>query len=114
MAKAAKLRSRLKAYTTEAGYDHVLIDCPPNFSIVTKNAIVASDRIVIPAKPDYLSTLGIEYLLRTPEALIKELNEGSKLQAIKPRILRVIFTMMQIMSGRPIGVQRYSLVDGRP
>ena len=45
--------------------DVVLIDCPPNFNIVTKNAIVASDAILIPAKPDYLSTLGIDYLQRS-------------------------------------------------
>ena len=40
----------------ELDYDILLIDCPPNFNIVTKNAIVASDNILIPAKPDYLST----------------------------------------------------------
>jgi chromosome partitioning protein len=36
-------------------YDLVLIDCPPNFGIVTKTAIVASDFILVPAKADYLS-----------------------------------------------------------
>lgn len=46
-------------------YDIVLIDCPPNFNIVTKNALIASDKILIPAKPDYLSTLGIDYLHRS-------------------------------------------------
>ena len=35
-------------------FDSILIDCPPNFNIVTKTAIVASDKILIPAKPDYL------------------------------------------------------------
>jgi len=44
--------------------DLILIDCPPNFNIATKTAIVASDSILIPAKPDYLSTLGIDYLIR--------------------------------------------------
>ncbi|MBX2992987.1 MAG: AAA family ATPase [Bacteroidetes bacterium] len=43
-------------------YDYVLIDCPPNFNIVTKNAIVASDHLLVPTKPDYLSTLGIDQL----------------------------------------------------
>ena len=101
-----QLRSQLNAYATAAGYDYVLIDCPPNFNIVTKNAIVASDQIVIPAKPDYLSTLGIDYLLRSLGALVEEFNEGSKSEAIKPRILGVIFTMNQIWKGRPISVQR--------
>ena len=90
----------------KGGYDYVLIDCPPNFNIVTKNAIVASDQIVIPAKPDYLSTLGIDYLLRSLGTLVREFNEDSKTEVIAPRILGVIFTMIQVLRGRPIGVQR--------
>ena len=110
-----QLRSHLNAYATEAGYDYVLIDCPPNFNIVTKNAIVASDQIVIPAKPDYLSTLGIDYLLRSLGTLVKEFNEDSKSEVIEPRILGVIFTMIQILRGRPIGVQRqYMRTDSIP
>ena len=66
-----QLRSQLNAYATGAGYDYVLIDSPPNFNIVMKNAIVASNKIVIPARPNYLSTLGIEYLLRSLGALMK-------------------------------------------
>ena len=80
-----QLRSHLNAYATEAGYDYVLIDCPPNFNIVTKNAIVASDQIVIPARPDYLSTLGIDYLLRSLRQLVEEFNEDSPSVRIEPR-----------------------------
>ena len=101
-----QLRSHLNAYATAANYDYVLIDCPPNFNIVTKNAIVASDQIVIPAKPDYLSTLGIDYLLRSLGALVEEFNEDSPAVEIRPEILGVIFTMIQVLRGRPIGVQR--------
>ena len=101
-----QLRSHLNAYATEAGYDYVLIDCPPNFNIVTKNAIVASDQIVIPARPDYLSTLGIDYLLRSLRALVDEFNEDSPSVRIDPDVLGVVFTMIQITSGRPIGIQR--------
>ena len=101
-----QLRRHLNAYATEAGYDYVLIDCPPNFNIVTKNAIVASDQIVIPAKPDYLSTLGIDYLLRSLRTLVAEFNEDSRSVTIDPDILGVVFTMIQVLRGRPIGVQR--------
>ena len=46
----------------DVAYDYVIIDCPPNFNIVTKSAIVACDYVLIPAKADYLSTMGIELL----------------------------------------------------
>jgi cellulose biosynthesis protein BcsQ len=41
-----------------AEYDLVLIDCPPDFTMVTRTAIVVCDHLLVPAKADYLSTLG--------------------------------------------------------
>jgi len=93
-------------------YDLVLIDCPPNFNIATKTAIVASTRILIPAKPDYLSTLGISYLIRNLKTLVSDYNEYATVDpnddevTIDPEILGVVFTMIQIHSGRPISSQR--------
>lgn len=91
------------------GYDVVLIDCPPNFNIVTKTAIVASDHVLVPAKPDYLSTIGIDYLIRSLRQLLEEYNEyasASDSDDVAPRIMGVVFTMVQIYGGRPISAQR--------
>ncbi|MHB0924895.1 MAG: ParA family protein [Gallionellaceae bacterium] len=107
-----KLREAIASLADNTDYDIVLMDCPPNFNIVTKNAIVASEKILIPAKPDYLSTLGIDYLHRSVNELVKEFNEYAELdgetktEAISPQILGVIFTMIQITSGQPISAQR--------
>lgn len=104
-----QLRQAIAAIADDADYDIVLIDCPPNFNIVTKNAIVASEYILIPAKPDYLSTLGIDYLQRSVKELVKDFNEYSgpdESDSISPQILGVIFTMIQITSGQPIAAQR--------
>jgi len=93
-------------------YDLILIDCPPNFNIVTKTAIIASDYILVPARPDYLSTLGISYLLRSVDALIKDYNDfadvnvGQKTPKIDPKVLGVVFTMIQEYGGKPIAAQR--------
>src|SRR6266436_6153923 len=93
-------------------YDLVLIDCPPNFNIVTKTAIIASDYILVPARPDYLSTLGINYLLRSVGGLIKDYNDfaevkdGHKTDKIAPKVLGVVFTMIQEYGSRPISAQR--------
>lgn len=104
-----KLRAEIQDVAAEE-YDVVLIDCPPNFNIVTKNALLASDKILIPAKPDYLSTLGIDYLHRSVESLVKEFNEyaslDSEIEEASPEFLGVIFTMIQIYSGEPISAQR--------
>lgn len=107
-----KLREAIASLADSTDYDIVLMDCPPNFNIVTKNAIVASEKILIPAKPDYLSTLGIDYLHRSVNELVKEFNEYAELdgetktETISPKILGVIFTMIQITSGQPISAQR--------
>ena len=97
---------------SDADYDLILIDCPPNFNIVTKTAIVASDYILVPARPDYLSTLGIDYLLRSVKQLIKEYNEYAEFKDgidtvnIVPKVLGVVFTMIQEYGGQPISSQR--------
>jgi chromosome partitioning protein len=88
-----------------AGYDLVLIDCAPNFGIVTKTAIAASERILVPAKADYLSTLGLEYLVGNCRELVRQFNDfvnhgdgtpGHR--PIGPDFLGVVFTMVQIYS----------------
>ena len=105
-----RLRRGLDA--VPADYDLVLIDCPPNFNVVTKTAIVASEHLLIPAKPDYLSTLGIDYLVRSLNHLVREYNEFSRHNEageaveIAPAILGVVFTMVQEYGGGPIAAMR--------
>lgn len=101
-------------------FDVALIDCPPNFNVVTKNAIVASDHVLTPAKPDYLSTLGIDYLLRNLDELIENYNEYAESgdgddEPIAPEMLGVVFTMIQEYGQQPVATQRQYMreVQGR-
>lgn len=94
-------------------YDVILIDCPPNFNVVTKTAIVASGHVLIPAKADYLSTLGIDYLIRSLNELVGDYNDyaevedgGSTVEKINPEILGVVFTMVQMYGSQPIAALR--------
>lgn len=80
---------------------------------MTKNAIVASDSVLIPAKADYLSTLGIDYLQRSLRELVDDYNEYAQLESgdgnvrvINPQVLGVVFTMMQFYDGQPISALR--------
>ncbi len=105
-----KLRKEIQNVASDTKYDVVLIDCPPNFNIVTKSALIASDKILIPAKPDYLSTLGIEYLYKSVNDLISNYNERVSLDSdedkICPKFLGVVFTMSQVYGWEPISAQR--------
>jgi chromosome partitioning protein len=96
----------------QASYDVVLIDCPPNFNIVTKMAIVACDYILVPARPDFLSTMGIDYLIRNVNQLVNDYNDfaateqGEPVEPIDPKLIGVVFTMIQEYGGGPMAAHR--------
>ncbi|MBU2668392.1 AAA family ATPase [Actinoplanes bogorensis] len=101
-------------------YDLVLIDCAPNFGLITKTAIVASDHVLVPAKADYLSTLGISYLDGNCHDLVAEYNDyvthgqrDNVNETIETRFLGVVFTMVKIYAGKPIATQQYYMEDVR-
>lgn len=53
-------------------FDYIIIDCPPQLSILTINALSAGDGVIVPVKTDYKSYRSVEYFLRTFQD-IKEL-----------------------------------------
>ena len=63
-------------------YDYILIDCPPQLSILTINALSCADWVLIPSKTDYLSYRGIEQLLNTVEATKNECNENLQVMGV--------------------------------
>jgi chromosome partitioning protein len=95
-----------------SGYDLVLIDCAPNFGLVTKTAIVASELILVPAKADYLSTLGLDYLVRNCAGLVEQFNDFVNHKRgtgdhtpIDPSFLGVVFTMVNFYAQQVIAAQ---------
>ncbi|MCW2279321.1 ParA family protein [Heliophilum fasciatum] len=101
--------SRLKTALdplTKKDYDTIFIDCPPNLNYVTQTAIIASDGLLIPAKPDYLSTLGISELQRHLHQRIEEYNTKASIEAtpytpVSPAWLGVAFTMVGLRNNEP-------------
>jgi chromosome partitioning protein len=82
--------NKLKAYLHEKaqGYDYVIIDCPPTISFFTQAAVLASDKYVVPIRPDALSVIGLPLL----ERYIAEFTDdvGKKIEQVG-----LIFTMVR-------------------
>ena len=67
-------------------YDFVFIDCPPALSLLTVNALVASDWLLVPVVPQYLALEGMVDLLST----VQEIREGTGRAA---RLLGFVMTI---------------------
>ena len=50
-------------------YDYIIIDCPPQLSTFTINALACSDKIIIPCKTDYLAYRGVNQLMETVQTV---------------------------------------------
>lgn len=110
-----RLHRRLKedlSHKSFAKYDVVLIDCAPSFVLPTKMAIVSSDLMVIPARPDFLAFEGIQHLGLALSKLASEFNQHLRngrdrsVPAMGMPKAAVLFTMVQLLSGDPIDVHR--------
>ncbi len=94
-------------------YDFVLIDCAPDFRMMNKNAVIASHCILIPSRPDYLSTNGINHFGEQLFSLIDEYNAHARKAGNSPLIptpqTGVLFTMVDVWRGQPIDVQSMAI-----
>lgn len=55
-------------------YDYVLLDCPPSLGLLTVNALIAADQVLIPMASEYYSMLGVNLLIKTIASLRQEAN----------------------------------------
>jgi chromosome partitioning protein len=67
-----------------AGYDVVLIDCPPSLGILTINGLTAADQVVVPLQCEVLGQRGVEQLLETIEDVRSYTNPKLKIAGVIP------------------------------
>jgi len=68
-------------------YDYILIDCPPALSLLTVNALVASDSVLIPMQCEYYALEGLSDLVNTIKRIKKHLNPQIEIEGL----LRTLF-----------------------
>ena len=60
-----QMRLRWALETVIPLYDLILFDCPPSFSLISHNALVAADRFIVPVTPHFLGVEGLVNLMQT-------------------------------------------------
>ena len=66
----------------ESAASYVLIDCPPSLNILTINALVAADAVLVPLQCEFFALEGLSMLLKTIERIRAGLNPNLELQGI--------------------------------
>jgi chromosome partitioning protein len=74
------LKSKLREISDQ--YDYVMIDCPPSLGLLTLNALVAADSVMIPLQCEFYALEGLSHLLKTIEKVKKHLNPALKIHGI--------------------------------
>ena len=67
-------------------YDYIIIDCPPSLSILTVNALSASDTVLVPIQCEFFALEGLSQLMHTIDLVKKRLNPDLEIEG-------VVFTM---------------------
>ncbi len=99
----------MKNYLTriKKDYDYILIDCMPSLGIVTINALVAADSVIIPSQPSFLSTKGIGQLVRSITRVRRQINPRLEIDG-------VLFTMVDSRTNNAKDIIRAMRSSGYP
>jgi chromosome partitioning protein len=90
-----RLRNALGALTEFAGFQVILLDCPPGLGLLTLNALVASSGVIVPLQCEFYALEGISSLMHTIEAVRRRFNARLRLSGI----LLTMFDRRNSLSG---------------
>ena len=80
-------------------YDLILIDCPPSLNLITLNALVAADGLLVPLQVEFYALEGMTSLLQTVDAVRARFNPRSKIEG-------VVLTMYDKRNSLSVAVER--------
>ena len=90
-----ELRLKKALLAVQDDYDYIFIDCPPALNVLTVNALVASDSVMIPMQCEYFALEGLSALISTIRAIRETLNPKLKIEGL----LRTMFDKRNSLSG---------------
>lgn len=63
-------------------YDYIIIDCPPSLNMLTINALVAADSVIVPIQCEYYALEGLTQLIQTVDLIRERLNSNLRIEGI--------------------------------
>ena len=81
-AEEREIRLREMLGPVRGDYEFILVDCPPSLGLLTLNALVAADRVLVPLQCEYYALEGLGSLLRTIELVRKSFNPALALEGV--------------------------------
>lgn len=66
----------------KAGYDFILLDCPPTLGMITINALAAADSVIVPVQPEFLSVVGMTQLFDTVADVREQINPALQVEGV--------------------------------
>lgn len=82
LAQAEQRFTRLKMALNGLDYEYILIDCPPSLSLLTVNALVAANKVLLPVQAEFYALEGLGQLLETMKLVSQGLNKNLTLMGV--------------------------------
>lgn len=80
MAREQRLKAKLEEIKDE--FNYIIIDCPPSLGLITLNALVATDSLLIPIQCEYYALEGVGQLMNTVNLVKKQLNKELYIEGV--------------------------------